>query len=81
MTRAALGHTGRPLAVARCIALSYVLVALAVLVRVFAPVLLPALYLEFVLLAGVLWMIGFAIFVIVYWPILIGPPLLVEEKV
>ena len=81
MTRAALGHTGRPLAVARPIALSYALVAFAALVRVFAPVLEPASYLGLILFAGALWVIGFAVFVIVYWPILTSPPLSVEEKV
>lgn len=81
MTRAALGHTGRPLAVARPIALSYGLVAAAALVRVLAPVVVPAFSLELVLLAGVMWMIGFAVFVAVYGPILTGPPLLEEGKV
>ena len=81
MTRAALGHTGRPLAVTRPIALSYALVAVAALVRVFAPVLVPALYMGVIVVAGALWMIGFVVFVVVYWPILTGPPLLVEGKV
>jgi uncharacterized protein involved in response to NO len=81
MTRAALGHTGRPLAVTRPIAVSYGLVALAALVRVFAPGLFPALYLELILVAGGLWIVGFAVFVTVYWPILTGPALLAEDKV
>ena len=81
MTRAALGHTGRPLAVTRPIALSYGLIALAALMRVFAPVLLPVFYLELILAAGALWMIGFGVFVAVYWPILTGPPLSAGGKV
>lgn len=81
MTRAALGHTGRPLVVSRPIAVSYALIALAALGRVLAPVALSAYYLELILLAGVLWIIGFGIFVAVYWPILTGPPLPAEEKV
>ena len=37
MTRAALGHTGRPLAAAKPIVADYVLVTLAALTRVFTP--------------------------------------------
>jgi len=81
MTRAALGHTDRPLAVTRPIALSYGLVALGALVRVFAPGLFPAFYLELIFVAGGLWIMGFAIFVTVYWPILSGPALSGEGKV
>lgn len=74
MTRAALGHSGRPLETARAITWSYLLVALAAALRVFGPELLPGYYLEIVLAAGAFWVAGFAIFVIVYWPILTGPP-------
>jgi uncharacterized protein involved in response to NO len=81
MTRAALGHTGRPLAVTWPIALSYVLVTLAALVRVFAPVVFSVFFLELILVAGVLWMIGFGVFVVAYWPILTGPPLSAGGKV
>ena len=71
----------RPLAVTRPIALSYGLVALGALVRVFAPGLFPAFYLELIFVAGGLWIMGFAIFVTVYWPILSGPALSGEGKV
>jgi len=73
MTRAALGHSGRALVTARPITWSYLLVALAAALRVFGPELLPGYYLEIVLAAGAFWVSGFAIFVIVYWPILTGP--------
>ena len=73
MTRAALGHSCRPLVTARAITWSYVLVALAAVARTFGPVVLPGYYLEIVLGAGAFWVAGFAIFVVVYWPILTGP--------
>ncbi len=70
MTRAALGHTGRPLKVAPPIAVGYVLIALAALVRGFGTELLPAAYYEVVFLSGALWIAGFSLFALVYWPIL-----------
>ena len=47
--------------------------ALAAVARTFGPVVLPGYYLEIVLGAGAFWVAGFAIFVVVYWPILTGP--------
>jgi uncharacterized protein involved in response to NO len=73
MTRAALGHTGRPLRASRPIAVAYVLLALAALVRVFAPTLGAAGYLWTVITAGMLWSAAFALFVITYTPILMRP--------
>jgi uncharacterized protein involved in response to NO len=73
MTRAALGHTGRPLKVAAPITAAYVLLTAAALVRVFGFVLLRVAYPAVVLSAGLLWTAAFALFVIVYTPILTGP--------
>jgi uncharacterized protein involved in response to NO len=73
MTRAALGHTGRPLTVGRPIAASYVLLVAAAIVRVFGPGLLPFAYHWVVGIASLLWIGAFLIFAIVYTPILIGP--------
>jgi uncharacterized protein involved in response to NO len=70
MTRASLGHTGRPLVVARSIAVAYALLLGAALVRVFGPALLPASYLATVETAALLWIAAFAIYVAVYAPIL-----------
>ena len=70
MTRASLGHTGRPLVVARNIAVAYALLLGAALVRVFGPALLPASYLAGVESAALLWIAAFAIHVVVYAPIL-----------
>lgn len=73
MSRAALGHTGRPLVAAPATVLAYTLVSVGALVRLLGPVFLPARYSEGILLSGGLWTAGLAIFVVAYWPILTGP--------
>lgn len=73
MTRAALGHTGRPLRASRPIAVAYVLLWLATLVRVLAPAAGAAAYLWTVIAAGILWSAAFALFLIGYTPILTRP--------
>jgi uncharacterized protein involved in response to NO len=70
MTRAALGHTGRELAVGGAIAAAYVLLAIGVAVRVFAPALSPPHYLWTLLASGSLWTAAFAVYLFVYSPIL-----------
>ncbi|MBI5610379.1 MAG: NnrS family protein, partial [Deltaproteobacteria bacterium] len=57
----------RPLVPAPLTVLAYYLVIGGALLRVFGS--LPG----FVLLAGVLWAAGYAIFAVVYWPILTRP--------
>jgi len=74
MTRASLGHTGRPLHATAAAVGAYLLVGAGALLRVLAP-LLPALYGGLIVAAGVLWALGFAVFAIVYFPILTGPRL------
>lgn len=73
MTRASLGHTGRPLAVARSIAWAYGLLTAAVLARVLLPHLGLLSYTGAVAIATVFWSSAFAIFVGVYTPILTRP--------
>jgi uncharacterized protein involved in response to NO len=73
MTRAALGHTGRPLTAARPIAWAYALVAGAALIRVAGAGVAPGWYEWAMLVSGGLWLLAFALFVTVYWPILTGP--------
>lgn len=73
MTRASLGHTGRPLVAANPIVWAYVLITLAALLRTFGGLLAPAHYREILVAAGSAWIAAFALFVGVYAPILIGP--------
>jgi uncharacterized protein involved in response to NO len=73
MTRASLGHTGRPLVAAPAIAVAYVSLVLAVAVRVFGPQLLPSAYVTVMLIAGALWVLTFLLFVVIYAPVLLRP--------
>ena len=73
MTRASLGHTGRPLVVSRATACAYGLLAAAAVVRVFSPALHPVTYVKTVVLAASLWTAAFGIFLWRYTPMLIMP--------
>lgn len=73
MTRASLGHTGRPLVVGRAIAVAYAVLTLGALLRVFGGAWTPGYYLITLSAAGLCWSAAFAIFVWVYGPILMSP--------
>ncbi len=75
MTRASLGHTGRPLVVARPIAVAYVLLTLGALLRVFGGAWTPEYYLLSLTFSGLAWTVAFLIFVWIYGPILMSPRL------
>lgn len=71
MTRAALGHSGRALEVRPIIAVAYLLVAAAAVVRSVGAYLVPQNYFGVMFVAGGLWMLAFGAFAEVYFPILI----------
>ena len=73
MTRASLGHTGRALIAPRAATVAYVLLTAAALARVFGAVLVPAGGFAWTAAASTLWTIAFALFLIVYAPILCRP--------
>jgi uncharacterized protein involved in response to NO len=73
MSRVALGHTGRALTVSRPIVVAYVLLAASALVRAFGVELSPGHYIAMLVAAGVLWVVAFTIFAVLYVPILTGP--------
>lgn len=75
MTRAPLGHSGRPLVVRRSIAWAYLFIAGAAIVRGFVVNATSDNYYMVILAAGALWCAGFAIYSAVYLPILCGPTL------
>jgi uncharacterized protein involved in response to NO len=75
ITRTALGHTARPLRADRADTVCFVLVALAALVRVGGPLLLPAQTLGTVLVSAALWSSAFGLYAVRYWPILTRPRL------
>ncbi len=73
MTRAALGHTGRELKAPPAITLTYLLISVAVALRVGGPLLFSEAPHIAVMLAGAAWCLAFGIYSVVYWPILTGP--------
>lgn len=70
MSRAALGHSGRKLEPAPLTVAAYGLVAAAGLVRVFGVMLDPV---GGLWLSGILWSLGFALYVGVYTPVCLKP--------
>jgi uncharacterized protein involved in response to NO len=75
MTRTSRGHTARPLRVGRWEVAAYVLVHLAALVRAVMPLIVPGMYSVLVELSAALWFAAFAVFTVVYVPILARPRL------
>lgn len=71
-TRAALGHTGRPLQAPQSIAVSYLLVSLAAVLRILGPWLVPQHFVNVLTLAVIAWCTAYAIFLFVFLPILLG---------
>jgi uncharacterized protein involved in response to NO len=71
MTRAALGHTGRPIIASPPTVVAYCLVSVAVLSRFAATV--PALTVPALIVAAAAWTAAFTAFVVVYAPVLVAP--------
>lgn len=74
MARVALGHTGRnvfePPAVLKWV---FLLAVLGSISRVFLPMFMPSLYVQWIGLSQLLWLASFALFVVIYAPILYKP--------
>jgi len=73
MSRVALGHTGRPILAFRSMVVVFILITSVAAIRVFLPMLFPNWTYAIVSTAGVLWMAAFAIFTVVYTPVLMRP--------
>lgn len=73
VTRVSLGHTGRKIIASKLIQFGYVLLNLAVIIRVGMP--LISYHKESYLIAGLFWIIAFGIFVSQYFKILFSPRL------
>ncbi len=71
ISRVTLGHTGRPLKPHRMVSISFVLILLSAIVRVFLPIWMPELYSLSISLAGLLWVLAFAIYLFFYSPMLV----------
>ncbi len=72
MTRVPLGHTGRALHASRLTVVAYVILTIAICIRVMSPW-NSANYFGMIELAAAGWCLAFGIFVWVYWPVLTGP--------
>lgn len=72
MTRATLGHTGRPLVADRGTQLIYLLVTLGAILRFAAPI-LPFDYMQSIAVAGAMWGGAFLLYACVYGTKLLGP--------
>jgi uncharacterized protein involved in response to NO len=73
MSRASLGHSGRPLVAPKPVALAYGMLSAAAAVRIFGPVIMPDYSGTAVATAGLLWIGTFALFLWSYAPILLSP--------
>lgn len=73
MSRASLGHTGREIVAAPPVVLAYLLINAAALVRVLVPILAPGFMAAAIWVSALAWAAGFALFSLVYVPILTRP--------
>ncbi len=73
MARVSLGHTGHPLEPAPVMTLAFVAINLAALIRVVLPLFFPAAYASGMVIAGLIWMAAFGVFVVVYASKLLRP--------
>ena len=74
MTRATLGHTGRPLTADYMTTMIYVLVNFGAIVRLAAPYFAEK-YMALIMAAGISWSAAFGLFAVIYGPYLIAPRL------
>lgn len=72
MSRASLGHTGRPLTASRLLALAFALVSVAALLRLGAG-LWMSLYTPLIHASGGVWIAAFGLFVLLFAPMLLRP--------
>lgn len=66
MCRVTLGHTGRDLTASNMTAFSFILMQLAVVLRVMGPLLMPEHYTAWVVASGTLWSVCFALYLFMY---------------
>jgi len=72
MTRTARGHTGRPLQASKAETAAYALVLTGAAMRVAAPALPAAWYAGALLVAGVLWVVAFTLYLVRFSPWLVA---------
>lgn len=72
MARVSLGHTARPLKLAKITIIAFILMVAAGVIRTFLPM-IPELYTMAIHLSGGLWILAWVLFLIPYTPILLKP--------
>jgi len=70
MSRVSLGHTGRNLIASSLMALAYLLVNIAALIRVILPMFTQLNWMSWILASGITWVIAYSLFLVIYIPIL-----------
>lgn len=75
MSRAVLGHSGRPLVAPGPVAAGYAMIALASILRWFGSALSGDWYFPLILLSGGLWALAFTLYCIAIWPAVTSPRL------
>jgi uncharacterized protein involved in response to NO len=70
MARVSLGHTGRPLKASNTIAIAFILINITALIRVLMPIALSQWYDILIYSSTLAWLSAFALFMLVYTPIL-----------
>ncbi len=75
MSRATLGHTGRPLTAPRPVVMAYLLVAMAAVLRWGGSELSGDWYFPLVLASGAAWVTAFVLYTVTIWPIVFAPRL------
>lgn len=71
MTRVALGHTGRNLVVSRLTLLSFLLMQIAAIMRVFGPMVLPEFSMLWIIGSASVWSFCYVLYLVIYTPILL----------
>jgi uncharacterized protein involved in response to NO len=66
MARVSLGHTGRNMEISPLIVYGMILLFLAASVRVFLPIIFSSQYLLWIQISGILWIVAFVFFAIIY---------------
>ncbi|WP_116475036.1 NnrS family protein [Zobellella maritima] len=73
IARVSLGHSGRPLEIAKPIVIAFALLILSALLRSLLPMLAPGMTTLAYHASALFWVLAFALFVLSYWPILTRP--------
>ena len=74
MSRVALGHTGRDVRKpSRWIGIAFAGLVVSVLFRAIVPMFTSQFYMSWMLVAAILWILSFGVFVVIYTPVLLKP--------